>query len=38
MKREMEDWKWFAASLILMLTVSLFGGMITYHVALWAGL
>jgi ferrous iron transport protein B len=38
MKREMEDWKWFTASLILMLTVSLFGGMITYHVALWAGL
>ena len=38
MKREMEDWKWFTASLILMLMVSLFGGMITYHVALWAGL
>jgi ferrous iron transport protein B len=38
MKREMEDWKWFTTSLILMLTVSLFGGMITYHVALWAGL
>ena len=38
MKREMEDWKWFTASLILMLTVSLFGGMITYHVALWVGL
>jgi len=34
MKREMEDWKWFTASLILMLTVSLFGGMIIYHVAL----
>jgi len=31
------DWKCYRLA-VLMLTVSLFGGMITYHVALWAGL
>ena len=38
MKREMEDWKWFAASLALMTTLSLLSGMLVYHAARWAGL
>ncbi len=38
MKREMGSAKWFASSLLLMLIVSFSGGIIAYHVALWAGL
>jgi ferrous iron transport protein B len=38
MKREMGDWKWFAASLVLMTALSLLGGMAAYHAARWAGL
>ena len=38
MKREMEDWKWFAASLALMTALSILGGMIVFHAARWAGL
>jgi ferrous iron transport protein B len=38
MKQEMGSWKWFASSLLLMLTVSYVGGMIAYHFALWVGL
>ena len=38
MKREMGSWKWFASSLLLMLVVSFFGGVISYQLALWIGL
>lgn len=38
MKREMGNWKWFASSLLLMLSVSYFSGMLAYHLALWIGL
>ncbi len=38
MKQEMGNWKWFAASLLLMLSVSYCGGILAYHVALWIGL
>ncbi len=38
MKKEMGSSKWFASSLLLMLIVSFSGGIIAYHVALWAGL
>ncbi len=38
MKREMGSWKWFIASLLLMLVVSFSGGVIAYHLALWIGL
>jgi ferrous iron transport protein B len=38
MKREMESWKWFVSSQLLMLVVSYSGGIIAYHLALWMGL
>lgn len=38
MKKEMGNLKWFLSSLLLMLIVSFSGGIIAYHVALWAGL
>jgi ferrous iron transport protein B len=38
MRREMDDGKWFTASLLLMLAVSFLGGMTVYHLALWAGI
>jgi ferrous iron transport protein B len=37
MRREMDDWKWFGASLVLMLLVSLSAGWIAYRVALSMG-
>lgn len=38
MKREMGSWRWFIASLLLMLFVSFSGGIIAYRMALWMGL
>jgi ferrous iron transport protein B len=37
MKREMGSWKWFIASLLLMLGVSFLGGIIAHRIALWMG-
>lgn len=38
MKREMESWTWFLASLVTMFAVSYLGGLIAYRVALWIGI
>jgi ferrous iron transport protein B len=38
MKREMESWKWFLSSQLLMLVISYSGGIIAYRLALWMGL
>jgi ferrous iron transport protein B len=38
MKQEMKSGKWFASSLLLMLSVSYVGGIIAYYFALWIGL
>jgi ferrous iron transport protein B len=38
MKREMQSWKWFAASLGTMIAISYLGGALAYHLALWIGL
>ena len=38
MKREMENWKWFVSSQLLMLVISYSGGIIAYNLALWMGL
>lgn len=38
MKRELDSWKWFGASFALMLAISLIGGTVAYHIALWIGL
>jgi ferrous iron transport protein B len=38
MKRELDNWKWFASSLLLMLVISFSGGIIAYRLALLIGL
>jgi ferrous iron transport protein B len=38
MRQEMEDWKWFAFSLIFMLCLSLTGGIVAYHAASLLGI
>ncbi|MFA4915387.1 MAG: ferrous iron transport protein B [Syntrophales bacterium] len=38
MKQEMGSWKWLIVSLGLMIAVSLLGGVVAYHFALWIGL
>ena len=38
MKRELDNWKWFASSLLLMLVISFSGGLIAYRLALLIGL
>jgi ferrous iron transport protein B len=37
MKRELGSWKWFGASIGVMLVLSLLGGLIAYRVALGVG-
>jgi len=38
MRREMGNWRWFAASLVLMLVLSFILGTAAYRLALWIGL
>ena len=38
MKRELGSWKWFGASMALMLAVSFLAGAVAYRLALWIGL
>jgi ferrous iron transport protein B len=38
MKRELSNWKWFGASMALMLAVSFLAGVAAYRIALWIGL
>lgn len=37
MKRELQSWKWFAASFGLMIAISYLGGLAAYRLALWIG-
>jgi ferrous iron transport protein B len=38
MRQEMGSGKWFVSSILLMLALSYFGGVVAYHFALWVGL
>ena len=38
MKQEMGNWKWWSAAFGVMLAISLLGGIVAYHLALWMGL